>query len=180
MKRILLLGDSIRMGYQEYVKKELEGLAEVVYPEENGRFSKYTLWGVNVWIRDEVGRPDIIHWNNGIWDIHREPPMTEPLTDKAEYEQNLRRCIQQFRHYTNDIIFATTTFASDQNREWKKEDIMEYNALAKHIMEEEHIPVNDLNALLTQEDICDDLLHLNETGYRKAARQTAEILKQYL
>ena len=42
MKKILILGDSISMGYREYVKKALESKAEVFFPEENGRFVKYT------------------------------------------------------------------------------------------------------------------------------------------
>ena len=40
MKRVLLLGDSIRMGYDEYVKELLEGEFEVVYDDaDNGRFA---------------------------------------------------------------------------------------------------------------------------------------------
>ena len=31
MKKVLLLGDSIRMGYDDYVKEELDGKCEVVY-----------------------------------------------------------------------------------------------------------------------------------------------------
>ena len=45
MKKVLLLGDSIRMGYDDYVKEELDGKCEVVYDaEDNGRFAAYTLW----------------------------------------------------------------------------------------------------------------------------------------
>ena len=33
MKRILLLGDSIRQNYQSYVKENLAGIAEVFYPK---------------------------------------------------------------------------------------------------------------------------------------------------
>ena len=47
MKKVLLLGDSIRMGYQSEVKKLLENEYEVMYPEDNGRFAAYTLWQVN-------------------------------------------------------------------------------------------------------------------------------------
>ena len=46
MKKVLLLGDSIRMGYDDYVKEELDGKCEVVYDaEDNGRFAAYTLAG---------------------------------------------------------------------------------------------------------------------------------------
>ncbi|VTR19087.1 Uncharacterised protein [Actinobacillus pleuropneumoniae] len=37
MKRVLLLGDSIREGYEPYVRERLADRAEVVAPGENGR-----------------------------------------------------------------------------------------------------------------------------------------------
>ena len=43
MKNVLLLGDSIRMGYEPHVRRKLEGRAEVFGPNENGRFALYTL-----------------------------------------------------------------------------------------------------------------------------------------
>lgn len=70
MKKVLLLGDSIRMSYQPYVRDKLDGIAEVIGPEENCRFAKFTLWGLQTWITSEK-KSDIIHWNNGIWDIFR-------------------------------------------------------------------------------------------------------------
>ena len=48
MKKVLLLGDSIRMGYDDYVKEALDGKCEVVYDaEDNGRFAAYTHCGGN-------------------------------------------------------------------------------------------------------------------------------------
>ena len=47
MKRVLLLGDSIRMGYDSMVKELLSDKYEVLFPEDNGRFSSYTLWQMN-------------------------------------------------------------------------------------------------------------------------------------
>ena len=48
MKKVLLLGDSIRMGYDEYVKEILKDEFDVIYDEsDNGRFSAYTLWQAN-------------------------------------------------------------------------------------------------------------------------------------
>ncbi|MDF2717420.1 MAG: hydrolase family protein [Paenibacillus sp.] len=45
MKKVLLLGDSIRMGYEPLVRAQLAEVAHVVAPAENGRFAKHTLWG---------------------------------------------------------------------------------------------------------------------------------------
>ena len=43
MKNLLLLGDSIRMGYDKAVEKTLEGKANVYFPAENCRFASYVL-----------------------------------------------------------------------------------------------------------------------------------------
>ena len=49
MKKIVLIGDSIRMGYDKYVKEALEGVCEVFYPEENCKFAEYVLRFVHEW-----------------------------------------------------------------------------------------------------------------------------------
>ena len=36
MKKLVLVGDSIRMGYQAYVMRELFGFSDVWVPEQNG------------------------------------------------------------------------------------------------------------------------------------------------
>lgn len=70
MKKILLLGDSIRMGYDEFVRERLDGKAEVFYPEDNGRFAQYTLRTLENWKADlQLDRVDLVHWNNGLWDV---------------------------------------------------------------------------------------------------------------
>ncbi|MBQ1848734.1 MAG: hypothetical protein II135_12080 [Clostridia bacterium] len=64
MKRVLLLGDSIRMGYDEYVKELLKDEFEVIYDEfDNGRFAAYTLWQANQFFKNH-GKFDVVHWNN--------------------------------------------------------------------------------------------------------------------
>ena len=71
MKKIVLIGDSIRMGYDKYVKEKLEGQAEVLFPEENCQFAMYVFryiheWKANYNWGDDV---DLVHWNTGLWDI---------------------------------------------------------------------------------------------------------------
>ena len=70
MKKIVLIGDSIREGYQKYVKMAFEGIAEVFSPDENCRFSAYVLrnlidWKERMGCGDDV---DCVHWNAGLWD----------------------------------------------------------------------------------------------------------------
>ena len=73
MKKILLFGDSIELGYQGYIKETFNGIAEVYAAKGNCQFSAYMLRWVNIWKKEENWPDDIdlIHWNVGLWDVLR-------------------------------------------------------------------------------------------------------------
>ena len=72
MKKIVLLGDSIRKGYDKYVKMAFKDVAEVYYPTENCRFAAYLLRYIHGYKKlVEEGEVDVIHWNAGLWDCLR-------------------------------------------------------------------------------------------------------------
>jgi lysophospholipase L1-like esterase len=173
MPKVLLLGDSIRMSYQPLVADLLADEAEVVGPDANGAFSLFTLTSIPGWI-GQLGRPDVIHWNNGIHDAGYNPrrsPVQIPLVD---YVGNLRSIIRHIRdNLTPWLIFATSTPPhpdkpfKDEEWAWKHGDIERYNEAALEVMDELKVPVNDLYALVSADldtNICDDQLHLSETG----------------
>ena len=136
MKNILLIGDSIRMGYDKAVKKTLEGKANVYFPEENCRFASYVLRYLHEYKSlvedDEV---DILHWNAGLWDCLRlfeEEPHT-PIDMYAYYIERI--CIRIKKLFPNThVIFATSTdVQSDKmSKNFKRynEDIEKYNEAA--------------------------------------------------
>ena len=98
MKKIVLIGDSIRMGYDKYVKKALDGEAEVYYPDENCRFAEYVLRYAHEW-KNNLGWPtdaDLVHWNAGLWDA-LELFGDEPLTTIDYYEHALKRIDKRLR-----------------------------------------------------------------------------------
>ncbi|WP_054027843.1 SGNH/GDSL hydrolase family protein [Bacillus sp. FJAT-28004] len=182
MKRVLLLGDSIRMGYEPLVREALHEKAEVVAPEENGRFAKHTLWGVNLWIRD-LGKPDIVHWNNGLWDLHHEAPMVEALTSLDEYLETLKRTAKELQRTGAKIIFATTTPVPAGATGRSNAEIDLYNSAAIKLMESLGIEINDLNHIVKQDlalNICEDNLHLSERGNRSCAEKVIEHIHKYL
>ena len=192
MKRVLLLGDSIRMGYDKYVWKMLEEECEVCYSADNGRFTTYTLEQAIQMFNNE-GPYDIVHWNNGYWDMDVESPLNEPLIPVEDYMRFLRRIARTLKSYGAQVIFATTTPIFDDgaaedmhtgaNLRFKNEWVLRYNAAAKLVMEEEGVPVNDLYTLCLQGEKyykCDDRLHLTEEGYQVCARQICKIIRKYL
>lgn len=182
MKKILLLGDSIRLGYQPYVQQLLADEVQVVGPEENGRFSKYTLWAVNLWIK-ELGKPDLIQFNNGLWDLHHEEPMVEALTSLEEYLDNMSRIVNELERTGAKLIFATTIPVLPDAVGRSNAEIDRYNAAAIRLMKSKGIVINDLNSLLKLEIanyVCEDRLHLTDEGYQRCADQTANLIRQYL
>ena len=108
MKNVLLIGDSIRAGYDKAVKKSLEGKAEVYFPEENCRFASYVLRHFHEYMGDV--KFDVVHWNAGLWDNLRlfgEEPHT-PIDIYAYYIDRI--CIR-IKKLCPDakVIFATST-----------------------------------------------------------------------
>jgi hypothetical protein len=113
-KKIFLIGDSIRMGYDKYVKEALSEVAEVYYPNENCRFAEYTLRYAHEW-KEKLGVPDdtdLVHWNVGLWDCLRQID-GEVLIPLDEYKRNLERICRMIRHHFPKarMIFATSTLA---------------------------------------------------------------------
>ena len=192
MKKILLLGDSIRMGYQDYVKDLLKDEYEVLFPEDNGRFAAYTLWQVNQafkWCPDI----ELVHFNNGYWDMNIEAPMTEAIHPIEEYKSFLRRIVALCRQCGAKVVFATTVpiieagSAGDNTGisgtiNYSNEWVKEYNAAATEVMTELEVPINDMYSLCMEDERCskcEDLLHLSEEGSRRCAEQVAQYVREY-
>ncbi len=175
--RVLLLGDSIRCSYQPLVAKLMADRANVVGPDENGRFAAYTHSRLAGWLA-ELGQPDIVHWNNGLWDCghwwEREPTQI-PLD---EYVSTLRQILDDLRALTRSIIWATITpihedrIADQYGFNWTNEEIDTYNAAALSMITAEGVAVNDLHTVV-KADVGDnlgkDLLHLSENGQQRCA-----------
>ena len=70
MKKLVLVGDSIRMGYQACVMKELSGLSDVWVPEQNGGNSTNVQKHLDEWIISQMA--DVVHINCGLLDLKRD------------------------------------------------------------------------------------------------------------
>ena len=97
MKKVVLLGDSIRLvGYGPRVPELLGSDYEVYQPDENCRFVKYTLRGLFEWHENITGA-DIIHWNNGLWDTTNLFSDGKPFTSEDEYVDNMLRVAKELK-----------------------------------------------------------------------------------
>ncbi len=190
MKKVLLLGDSIRMGYDDFVKEELKECEVFYEPEDNGRFITYEIWMFNN-LNSRFGPFDVVHFNAGYWDMNREGPNGEPETPLEDYVHNLKRLIRLIRATKAIPVFATTIPIYDnpfkdgeyEPTNYQNAWVIEYNKAALEVMEEEGVKVNDLYSLLLKEKRyckCYDSLHLTEEGYKKCAKQVAQVVREVI
>ena len=108
MKNIMLLGDSIRMFYQKKVIEKLGNDYNVWGPEENVRFARYTQNSLRFYLA-EFPNPDVIHWNNGLWDAATLYPEDGCFTPLEEYISSLKIILRELKKTGAEIIFATST-----------------------------------------------------------------------
>ncbi len=181
MKNILLLGDSIRLGYMPKTAELFEGKANVYGPSDNSRSSSYTLMSIDRWL-SELPKPDIVMFNNGIWDITRFNAVeNRPLTSLENYLDNMLRICRILKRTGATVIFATTTplHPIKQTKNKTNDDILTYNKAAVEMLEKEGVIINDLNTPVWanyDRYICDDGCHLSEDGIELCAKQNYDLM----
>ena len=180
MIKVTLLGDSIRqIGYGTMVPKLLGSEFEVFQPEENCRFSKYTLRGLFDW-KEQMEGSRIIHWNNGLWDA--SCIFDDGLfTDEEEYVKNMLRIAKILKERYEAVIFATTTPLNSDYLYTKNKDVRRYNELIVPRLEKMGIIINDLHSLVAsdiEKYICEDKIHLSGAGIKICANQVAEVIRK--
>jgi hypothetical protein len=181
LPRVLLIGDSISIGYTEPVRAELEGKANVHRIPENGEatlsVNKFDKWlGAGHW--------DVIHFNFGLHDLKfmdnglRQVPL-------SDYEGNLRRIVGRLKRSGARLIFASTTPVPDTkvNPPRLSGDVVEYNAAAKRIMDESGVTIDDLYALVyprLSELQLPANVHYTAEGYKVLGHQVSESILRAL
>lgn len=192
MKTALLLGDSIRLNYQEYVKEKLKDIINVIYTRDNGRFCQYTLRYLHEWINsltDGRGEDiDIVHFNCGLWDVLRLSNENRPFTEEKLYEELLKRIYDRicFLCPNAKIIYALTTEVIEPGFEPGVElgyrcnkDITRYNEIAKNLFDRLNVEVNDLWSVskeLPREAHSDSVHFQTELGIEALGRKVIECL----
>lgn len=178
MSRVMLLGDSIRMSYQDLVSEALLTDGHQVWgPPENCQFSLYTLASLERWLT-EFPDPDVVHWNNGLHDVGHNPNRAPVQMPIEGYAANLGFIGRRLLATSAAVVFATSTpvhsdrpFREDQ-WSWRNDEIDAYNAVAREVMTDLEVPLNDLHALVCADPdalLSDDQLHLSETGQQACA-----------
>lgn len=172
LPRVLLIGDSISIGYTEPTRELLEGRANVQRIPWNGGDTNLGLEKFN----EAVGgvRWDVIHFNFGLHDLRYVGGKYQVPLDL--YEENLRELVRRLKFSGAKLIWASTTPVPEGAGGRRPGDEAKYNAVAKKVMEDNGIPTNDLYALArpTLEELQQPRnVHFRDKGYQALARQVA-------
>ena len=175
LPRVLLIGDSISMGYTLPVRELLRGRANVHRIRTNGGPTTNGLRSLKTWLG--TGKWDVIHFNFGIHDMKFMEPGKQQVPPEA-YEKNLRDIVKQLQATGARLIWASTTPIPDGELNPKRtfDKVPTYNALALKVMTEAGVTLNDLNAHITPhltrlqnpKDV-----HFNKEGSEFLGRQVA-------
>ncbi len=181
MKKVTLLGDSIRLiGYGTKVPEMLGDEYTVYQSEDNCRYVKFTLRMLYDFKADIEGS-DVIHWNNGLWDTCQTLfGDGEPFTCEEEYVENMLRVAKILKTLGKRVIFATTTPVHDEFADNDNARIKRYNEVIVPKLQELGIEINDLHSAVSQDVkryIGEDKIHLSAEGIDLCAEMVVKAIK---
>lgn len=198
--RVLILGDSISIGYTPYVREMLRAEAEVVRPMRDADTAENcagTLNGVREidrWLKIGGGRWDVIHFNFGLHDLKRVDPQTGQASNRPEdprqsepeaYARQLEEIVAKLKSTRAKLIFATTTPVPSGGVRPHRDvaDPERYNAMARRIMKRHGVAVNDLHGFARPRlnEIQRPVnVHFTEPGSKALAREVARHVRAAL
>jgi len=191
LPQVLIIGDSISLGFTPHVVKQLDGKAVVKHHKGNAQHTGTGLRKIDQWIGKT--RWDVIHFNWGLWDLCYRHPKSKVqgkrdkvngtlTTTLEQYAKNLDELVTRLKKTNAKLIWAHTTVVPDKEAGRIVGDDGKYNAVAANIMRKHGIIINDLHSL-TRKFPADLFskpgdVHYTQVGYRKIANQvTGHILK---
>jgi lysophospholipase L1-like esterase len=194
-KKITLLGDSIRLGYQPYVELYLPEGNNVWGPEGNTQHTVNLLANAPRWIKNK--QADIIHLNSGLHDIKNIPyDSRRKLVPETLYVENIERIIKYIHYCWPEcmVIWATTTPVDEEKANAAhrdahdytryNEDVIRYNELSIDLVNRLGVPVNDLYKFVMGADMDkimqDDGVHFTDFGCQLLAEQVADTLQVFI
>ncbi|GAA4437234.1 SGNH/GDSL hydrolase family protein [Bremerella cremea] len=200
LPNVLILGDSISIGYTLKVREELEGKANVFRPHtadgkkaENCSGTTKGVESIDRWLGDR--KWDVIHFN---WGLHDLKHVTEPGGNTVstnpkdpvqatvdQYAANLEKIVARLKKTDAKLIFATTTpvVPGTKGPLREPESPGKYNAAALKIMEANDIEIDDLYTFCQPR--LDEIqlpknVHFSDKGSQALAEQVASVIEKAL
>jgi acyl-CoA thioesterase-1 len=190
LPRVLLIGDSITMGYTQALRELLAKKANVIHPDENCGPSSRIVDHLDLYLGKKHW--DVIQLNCGIHDLtylNGAKKVTgpkqggKPQVPLDEYRKNLEKIVARLKKTGAALIWCSTTPMNHTDVYRIPEDVDRYNEVAKVVMEKNGVRINDLNRTVrdfkkpmwTSEGV-----HYTPEGYRELAGAAAPVIEAAL
>lgn len=190
---IYLLGDSIRLGMQKSLLRDVEVTYLVNGPEKNLGDSRSLLNFVEKFdfVKEGVST---LYLNAGLHDIRFHRSEKSIQVEVSEYKSNLLKLIQilKDKSVANIFVGTTTPFNEIQHNKVRVEngspfarylkDLDLYNSTIKDVVIESGVVCIDLYSIALKnkmlEYLVEDGLHLNSEGYFKLGKLLVDEIKK--
>ncbi|MBI3683654.1 MAG: SGNH/GDSL hydrolase family protein [Acidobacteria bacterium] len=182
LPRVLLIGDSISIGYTLTARGLLDGKANVHRIPANAQTTRHTLSSLDPWLGK--GKWDVIHVNWGLHDL-RIMDDGKRQVSLEDYERNLRELFTRLRMTGARLIFATTTPVPEGPVSPKRfpADVPRYNGVAVRVAKQHGAAINDLHEAILPK-LADlqrpDNVHFTDEGSRFLAELVAASIERAL
>ena len=208
LPRVLLIGDSISIGYTLPTRELLKGKVNLHRIPTNGGptikgLQHIESWlgkikcilqlsgGMVLWLGN--GKWDLIHFNWGLHDLKHMGPNGENLFPKEkggkvqvsleDYEKNLDRLVQRLKKTGARLIWRNTTPVPPGSKGRYVGDSIRYNAAAERVMIRHGVPTHDLFTMSRErmkEIMLPANVHYTKDGSKALAESVAKVILQAL
>ena len=186
LPRVLLIGDSISIGYTLPTRELLDGVANVHRPPTNCGPTTRGLSQIDDWLGD--GQWDVIHWNFGLHDlkfVDEAGQLVDPADGNYQvpieaYRENLDVLAAKLKATGATIIWRNTTPVPDGSKGRLAGDAAKYNAVAADVMAKHGIATHDLYAFAKEREAEIQLpenVHYSPDGSRQLAQSVAAVIR---
>ena len=190
LPRVLLIGDSISIGYTVPTREKLKGKANVHRPGTNCGPTTRGVENLDKWLGD--GKWDVIHFNFGLHDLkyiddagkNVPPDKGHQMVPPEQYEKNMEQLVERLKKTGAMLIFATTTPVPVGEPQRIHDDAVKYNEIALRVMKKHEVRIDDLHAFCEQPSVKEKQLpenvHFTDAGYAALGEEVAKQIEAAL
>jgi len=193
LPNVLVIGDSISIGYMKTVVAALHGKANVARPKTNCGNTANGVARLDEWLGSS--KWDVIHFNFGLHDLCYRSPESRLVGNRdkvngrrdvspGDYRKNLGTILVRLEATGAKLIFATTTVVPPGEAGRFEGDEIIYNRIAAEVMRQHGVAIDDLFGLT--KGFGSELfagrgnVHYTAAGYKLLGAWVAESIERLL
>ncbi len=187
-KNVLIVGDSISIGYTKFIKEALAPAVNVEHNLGNGGSTIRGVDSIENWISDI--KWDVVVFNFGLHDMIYKDALKKYNVENGkvavsleDYRKNLQVIINKLRETTAKLVFVNTTVVPEGTSGRKIESPEQYNKIAQEVMKTNQIEIIDLyktSLTVHPQNSKQGNVHYTDMGYELLAQPIISKLKSIL